>query len=313
MELLINTGFKNEFDDRLREMVQATSSKLKDKVNVQPINAEYQFIDKVGKLNVRKDNTAFAAISDFEPSYSRRRLSADRFIFDMKLDKNQMAKMVNDAEYQSNIVNQMKYAFERKMDKVIYDCLDATVYTGKAGTTSVSAATDGVVTVNATAGTTYEKLREAKRNLASRGYSVQDGFNIYHLITEQELDSYEQELEMTSSLYTGNNAVMRDGSGQITGALGVNFVVFPSNPVESSLDPAIIDVSSTTRKCFFMVGKTSNMGFPGSATFGMERALTWDLVKDPHAHDTWILKGEMNMGAVRENGEAVVIYNTTTL
>lgn len=313
MELLINTGFKNEFDDRLREMVQSTSSKLKDKVNVQPINAEYQFIDKVGKLNVRKDNTAYAAISNFEPSYARRRLSADRFIFDMLLDKNQMSKMVNDSEYQSNIVNQMKYSFERKMDKVIYEALDATVYTGKAGTTAVSAATDGVVTVNATAGTTYEKLREAKRKLASRGYSVQDGFNIYHLITEQELDSYEQELEMTSSLYTGNNAVMRDGSGQITGALGVNFVVFPSNPVESSLDPAILDVASTTRKCFFMVGKTSNMGFPGSVTLGMERALTWDLVKDPSKHDTWILKGEMNMGAVRENGEAVVIYNTTTL
>jgi len=312
-ELVMDVGFHNAFDDNLRRMVQQTQSKLKDKVNVTSINAEYQFIDKLGKVNVRKDNTAYAAISDFEPEYTRRRLSADRFIFDMKLDKNQMRKLVNDAEYQSSMVNQMKFAFERKIDKTIYEALDASVYTGKAGTTLVTAATDGVVTIDATGGTTYEKLREAKRTLASKGWTTQDGYSIYHLITEQELDSYEQELEMVSSLYTGSNAVKRDGMGQITGALGVDFVVFPSSPSQSALDPPMIDVSVTTRKCFFMVGKSGDQGFPGAITLGLERMLEWDLVKHPTAHDTWILKGQMNLGAVREHGDSVEIFNTTTL
>jgi hypothetical protein len=313
-DLLLTTGWKNQFNDRLRELVQQSASKLKDKVNLVAINGEYEFLDKVGKLNVRKDNNAFAPVQNFEPSYERRRLSADRFVFDMYLDKNKMRKLVNDSQYESSLVNQMKAAFQRKMDKVIYDCLDATVYTGKGGTVAISAATDGVVTVNATAGTTYQKLREAKRTLASRGWNIQDGYPIHHLITEEELDSYEQELEMTSQLYTGSTATKRDErTGQIISALGINMITFASNPEQVSIDPPIIDVSSTTRKCFMMVGKTNEMGFPGAATLGMERELQWEIVKAPEKHDTWILKGQMNIGAVREHGTAVIIYNTTTL
>lgn len=311
--LLIDTGFKNQFNDRLRKMVQQSTSKLKGIANLEQINGEYQFLDKLGKVNVRKDNSAFAAVENFEPSYERRRLSADRFLFDMYLDKNQMMKLVNDSEYQSQMVNQMKAAFQRKMDKVIYDALDATVYTGKAGTTAVTAATDGVVTVDATAGTTYEKLREAKRTLSSRGWNIQDGYPLHHIITEQELDSYEQELEMTSSLYTGSTATSRDSNGQIINALGVNMITFASNPEQSTIDPPIIDVASTTRKCYMIVGKTQAMGFPGAITLGMERELTWKLVEAPEKHDTWILKGQMNIGAVREQATAVIKYNTTTL
>jgi hypothetical protein len=311
--LLIDTGFENQFNDRLRKMVQQSMSKLKDKVNVEPIDGEYQFLDKLGKFNVRKDNSAFAPVQNFQPSYNRRRLSTDRFVFDMYLDKNQMNKLVNDSDYQAQTVNGMKAAFQRKMDKVIYDSLDATVYTGKDGTTQITAASDGVVTVNATGGTTYEKLREAKRTLASRGWSIQDGYPIHHIITEQELDSYEQELEMTSSLYTSSTATVRDENGQIIRALGINMISFPSNPEEGEIDPPILDVTATIRKCYMIVGKSDGMGFPGAATLGMERELTWKLVEAPEKHDTWILKGQMNIGAVREHGTAVIIFNTTEL
>jgi len=312
-ELLLETGWWNQFNDRLRKMVQQSQSKLKDKVNLEPIDSEYQFLDKIGKVNVRKDNNAFTPISNFEPSYERRRLSADRFIFDMLLDKNKMMKLVNDADYQASMVSQMQAAFQRKIDKVIYESLDATVYTGKGGTTEVTAATDGVVTVDATTGTTYEKLREAKRTLSSRGWNIQDGYPLYHLITEQELDKYEQELEMTSSLYTSSTATSRDATtGEMIRALGVNMVVFASNPEQSTLDPPILDVASTTRKCYMIVGKSSNMGFPGAVTFGMERELQWKVMELPNLHDTWVLKGAMNMGAVREHGPPVIKHNTNT-
>jgi hypothetical protein len=312
-ELLLEAGWKNRFNDRIRELVQQSSSKLKPIVNVETIDGEYNFRDRVGKVNVRKNNDAFAAIDNFEPSYERRRLTADRFIFDMLFDKNKMLKLVNDSGYQASVVAQMKAAFERKMDKVVYDSLDATVYTGKGGTTAVTAANDGVVTVDATAGTTYEKFREAKRTLSSKGWNVEDGYPLYHLVTEEEVDSYEQELQLSSSLYTGNTSTMRDSNGQILKMLGTQLIKFASDPEQSSIDPPIIDVSSTTRKCYMIVGKTNEMGFPGAVTLGMERNLEWEIVKAPEKHDTWILKGEMNIGAVRENGSAVIKYNTTTL
>lgn len=310
----LSVGFKNQFDDQIREAIQQSVSKLKDKVHLERIDAEYKFIDNISKTSVEKNNSVYAKVTPQEPTLSRRRLSADRFVYSVRFDENQFLKLQNDVQYQTKTVSQMQAAFQRKMDKVIVEALLADVYTGKAGTIAVTAATDGVIEVDATAGLTYEKLLEARDILMSKGYSIEDNNPLYHLITNQELLRYHKETELTDGDFTGANAVMRDPkTGMIKNALGIEFITFASNPSGASNTEPILDVDdSSVRSCFMLAGKASSVGFNGSVTLGIQRALSWKIVELDDYHDVHLLKAKMNIGAVREIGDAIVHVKTTS-
>lgn len=284
-----------EFSGMVHVAAQQMKSRMRNHVQTKYIVGEdyaYDGIDDLEAIEItsRLQNTQGQSIDN-----TRRKIHMREFRATILLDKKDQLEVVFDPKNQYAAA--VARAMYRKFDRVALSAAFADVFTGKNFATTVTAANDGVLTVDATGGFTYEKLQEIVGNFEGNevGTEIEEG--MYLGISEEEKTDLlgENEIISTQVVTTGQTS---KGGSKLEQALGMDMVVFGSRAKVSQLG-----VSSGVRACV----AASNRGI----CMGITEDLSITVNQRADKNNCWQIQACMFMGAVRTEGKLVQRVNTT--
>jgi hypothetical protein len=147
------------------------------------------------------------------------------------------------ADPTSDIRQSLLEASNRVMDAVIIDAATGSILTGapNAALTATSAASDGVITVDATSGFTYDTLKIIQRNFTNNNVDVAGG-NVFLAITGNEALNLQGEEELINMNY-GNK------SAHAIPMSNYDYITFAGSVTGTSVTKPILPETTTTRTC----------------------------------------------------------------
>ena len=277
-----------EFNAALDVQEQQMTSRLLPYVIRKGISGDDFAYDGLTEVQAYHANGRNPDIQPVEAGFTRRKMSRDRVVVTLLVDNKDVRGMLTDP--QSQLAALCIAAVERETDRVIYDAMFASVYMGRNFGTTVSAATDGQLTVDATAGFTYEKLLEIRANFIDSEVGNQGQTPISIGISGDEHTDLMSEVELTSGDYTSQYVIQK---GIITQALGMDLVAFGAG---SNITDPILEID-TCRISFALAAKGVALGI------SLDRKVE---VKDyPTKIETSIINVIKELGAVRTAGVRV--------
>ncbi len=282
-----------QFSDELHIKSQQIKARLRPYARVKPMIGDLFAYDGLGDVEAqevagRVQPTVFQDID-----HLRRKIKRRRFVVTLPIDDmDAKGVLINpDSEYATACVR----AMERVFDRVGVDALFATVETGRDFETSVTFATDGGFTINATTGLTYEKLLDISQNWidADVGNDVPETKVLG--IFGDEHTALMKESELISGDFSRQFVVDK---GEITMAAGLILLKFAGNA-----RVPILSVTSGTRDCFAITSRTLVYGLSKSVQVTLKDRS--DLVDVKQVQIVGIL------GAVRSEGVLAQKVQTT--
>lgn len=286
-------AYKTAFSNTVYELTQQTQARLRGIVEMEPLQADQLLLNRVGSAEVQVLNERFPDIVPADLQWDRRRLKADRIGVPFFSDNWDAQKMLTDPN--SVFAKRAVEALERHFDRVVIGAATATVYTGKDGTTPVTAATDGVQTVDATAGLTYNKLLEIDEKLQKNEVGTEMPIRKFFLISEQEHTQLMKEGSLTSGDFSRRYVI---DQGNMTRALDFELIVYGSN-----MPIPMLNVASSVRDCLVICA--------GAIKIGLSQS--WEVdVQD--RTDKWFTKQILAsgiLGGVRMEGIRIIKVQTT--
>ena len=290
----IDTALAIQFADQVHTNGQQMKTRLRDKVMVSPMSTQDKTVETLDSLEAIEINSRHQKTQGQDIVHGRRRLRMREFRCTIYLDNKDEVGVLIDPE--RNYAASVARAMYRQFDRIAVEAFLATVYTGRDMTTAVTASSDGVQTVDATAGATYEKLLEASENFMDYEIGTDLDEDMYLLITGEEHTDFMQEYELTSGDFTREFAVEK---GKIVRGAGFEFVHFGgkvSNPILS------VD-SSNVRSCIAFAKDAVNVGLAKDAEVYVDIRPDLNRAKQVQA--------VLMMGAVRTEGARVQEFQTT--
>ena len=231
-----------QFSDALHVQAQQIKSRTRQAVTIKQMSGDVFAYDGLGAVEAqevvgRVQKTTFTDIEHLRRKISRRRFAVTLPIDDM----DERAVLLNpQSEYSQACIR----AMERVFDRVVVQAMFATVYTGKDFETSVSFATDGGVTVDATSGLTFEKILEIKKNFLDAEVGTETPEEFFLGVSGDEHEDLLAETEFTSRDYTANYVLDK---GEVETIAGFKVIKFAGG---SSISNPILPVASSVRDCF---------------------------------------------------------------
>lgn len=286
--MAVDTALITQFSNLLHVKAQQMTTRLMGRCQILPITGENFAYDGVGSLVAKTNNSRNPLIDPQNPDYTRRKLTTDRVLVEIIVDNRDARRMFEDPS--SRLVNECMYAIMRKADKIGITANHASVYTGKDFGTTVTFASDGGATVDATAGLTYAKLLEVKDNFKSKEVGLEMPEDILLGLTEQEETSLLNLTQLTSGDFVRDYNVEK---GKVSRALGMEIILFGSGT-----DNPQLPVASTTRDCFAM----STRGL----IYGMSKEFNVTVTENhPNYVESTYIRVMGDLGAVRADGARV--------
>ncbi len=292
--MAVDTALITQFSNLLHTKAQQMKTRLMGKMPIIPMSGDNFAYDGTGLLEARTVNERNPLIAPVNPDYSRRKLTRDRVVVELIVDNRDVRGMFEDPN--SKLVDDCMFAIMRKADKIGITAATAAVLTGKSFGTSVSFATDGGQTVDATSGLTYAKLLEIIANFKKNDVGLDMPETIYFLLSEQEESTLLNISQLTSGDFSRDYVVEK---GQITRAVGMDIVLFGSNANIPQLS-----VNSSVRDNIALT--------PKGLTYGMSKEFSVKIEPNypGYVESTYIqVLGEI--GAVRTDGQRVQKVQTT--
>lgn len=293
LQSTISDVLRTEFANTVYELTQQTSARLRGVVEIEQITSEEKMFPRIGNVEVQQLNERFAEITPADILWDNRRLSATRVGVPLFVDEWDAERMLADPK--SILAKRAAQALERNLDRVIIGAATATVYTGRQGTVPLTAASDGVVTVDATQGFVYETLLQIDANFQAYEVGTDMPVRKYLLVSEQEHQAMMKEAELISGDFSRQYVVEK---GEITRVLDMEVIKFGSKvPIP------MLPVTNGVRQCLAIA--------MGGIKVGITR--NWDIkVKDRNDRwDTIQVLASGIVGGTRMEGVRVQIVNTT--
>ena len=227
-----------EFSDLVHKVAQQKTSRLKPYAQIKQMSGDVFAYDGLGRVEAREVSGRNVAATFDDIQHNRRKIIRKRYVVNLPVDASDVRGALLNPE--SNYADAIANAAVRQYDRTIYDSAFASVLTGRDFETTVTAATDGVTTVDATGGLTYEKLLEIGENFMNDDVGVESDESIYLTITGAEHTALMKEVELTSSDYNRQYNVEK---GKMTEAAGIKLI-----PFAASVPSPIIPVAGGERK-----------------------------------------------------------------
>lgn len=293
LNVTIQDHWINTFSDTVYKLAQQTKARLRGIVDFEPLKGENKFFDRVGSVEVQDINPRSPEVIPSDLLWDRRLVTASRVGVAFFVDDRDVERVLTDPK--STYAQRAAEALERDLDRCILSAFNATVYTGKQGTTPISAATDGVITVDATAGFTYDTLLQLDANFQSYEIGNEIPIQKYLIISEQEHQQLMKEAELINKDFT-DRAVVDEGA--LKKVMDMNLIIYGSKMANPMLT-----VTNSVRANFCVASGAVKVGMPSS----------WD-IKWSDRNDRWDtaqLKAKSERGAVRMEGQRVQQVNST--
>ena len=213
-----------EFSDMVHQEAQQTTARLRPYVTTKQMSGDVWAYDGLGRVEAREIQGRNVAATFDDIQHNRRKIARRRFVINLAIDSSDVRGALLDP--QSEYAKAVAQGMARQYDRVIYDAAFADVLTGRDFETTVTATNDGVSTVNATGGLTYEKLLEIKQNFFDEDVGTEASERLFLTIGGAEHTNLMGETELTSGDFTREFVVE---GGSITKGLGMDFIPFASN------------------------------------------------------------------------------------
>lgn len=276
-----------EFNAALDAQEQQMNSRLTPFVTRKPIMGDDYAHDGLNEVQPYRANGRNPVLQPTQAAFTRRKMSRERVVVTLLVDSRDVRGMLTNP--QGDLATMCIAAVERETDRVIYDSLFASVLTGRSFGTTVTFATDGGLTVDATTAFTYEKLLEIRQNFIDGEVGNQGDIAIAIGISGDEHTDLMSEIELTSGDYTSQYVIQ---TGIIRTALGMALVAFGAN----ATDP-ILETVSSERISFALAQK--------GVVLGISKDRTVEVKDDPTKVETSIINVIKEIGAVRTQGVRV--------
>lgn len=290
-----------QFSDSVHIKAQQMMSRLMPMVEVKMIRGDDYAYDSYGQVESVEANGRNPVIQHSEQSWERRQLSRNRFYVSKLVDEKDVDAMMTDPN--STLVDAMVMEMMRRKDKVIYDSLLADIKVGRNFETTVTASADGVRTVDATAGLTYDKLLEIKQNFINNEVGNDMDVSMMLGITGREHTQLMNINQLTNGDFIRTLPV-DDGSMEV--ALGMQLVKFGGSVSGSTFNNPIIAENSPSagqRSCFAVANNGVCLGISSDMKVA---------IKDrDDMLETSQITVSMTIGAVRTEGKLVQQVTTT--
>jgi hypothetical protein len=286
-----------QFSDTMFELAQQTEARFRPFVELKELTGEFSMENRVGSVEAQDLNTRSPRINPDDMPWDTRQLVGQSFGVPIWIDRWDAERMLTDPN--SIVAMRCIQALERKFDRLCVTALTATVNTGRAASVPVTSGTDGVKTLDASQGFTYETILQldayfqgAEIETDSRGQTqMRKGL----FISEQEHQQLMKEGTLTSRDYVEQRVVE---NGKLTRAGDFEVVVF------GSLMPTPqLPVVNTLRTCFAVAS--------GGLRVRLQKA--WEVRVIQQLENVWRttqITAEGQMGVVRMEGPRVQAITT---
>ena len=289
----IDTALITQFSDMVHVRAQQMKSRLRQHFNMRKMTGDVWAYDGIGIVDATEQNERVAPVVFNSVEWNRRKVSRRRFVITLPLDSSDVRAMLTNP--QNDYSGVCIRAIERVFDRVGIQAILASVQTGRDFSTTVTAAADGVITVDATTGLTYEKLVEIRRRYVNNEVGNDMPETFLMLCTGDEEGALMQETALINSLYTRQSVV---DEGELKKAVGFELIKYGG----SVLYP-MLNVSSGVRNCI----TCSTRGL----VYGMSLDLNLKIQERPDLVETTQVQATIQLGAVRTEGVLVQQLNTT--
>ncbi|MDE2019181.1 MAG: hypothetical protein KGJ13_02410 [Patescibacteria group bacterium] len=285
-----------QFSDRVHIVAQQIKARLRPHVEMRPMKGETLAYDGLGSLEASQILGRNQPVQFADIAYLRRRISRQRFALTLPIDEADVRSMLTSP--QSYYAEACVRAMERVFDRVVVAALFATVYTGESFATAVTATADGVETVNATAGLTYQSILQLNQNFIDNEVGNDMPENIVVGLAGDEYKSLMQEVELINDLYSRQHAIDK---GRLVELVGTKIVQFGGAVPQ----PILAVSAASVRSCFGM----SSRGI----CVGMSKEIGVKVEPRPDLVETTQVQVVFDFGAVRTEGVLVQQINTTAV
>lgn len=289
----IDQALTIEFSDMVHHEAQQMQSRLKPYLNIKQMSGDVFAYDGLGRVEAREVNGRVNPATFDDIDHNRRKISRRRFVVNLPVDASDVrgALLNPEAEYAKAVAAAMM----RQYDRVAYQAAFADVKTGRDFENTVTFASDGGLTVDATAGLTYEKLLEVKQNFIDNDVGIDENEKIFLTLAGKEHTQLMQEEELISGDFNREFVVEK---GKITQALGMELVLFGGNATNP-----ILGVSGGVRTLL----AASSRGI----CLGVSKEMSIKIEDRPDYIETKQVQVVMEIGAVRTEGALVQKVTTT--
>lgn len=290
----ISTALAIQFADQVHTNGQQMKTRTRERVEVVPLTTQDKTVETLDSIEAIEITSRHQKTQGQDIVHGRRRLRMREFRCTIYLDNKDEVGVLIDPE--RNYAASVARAMYRQFDRIVAEAALATVYTGRDMTTAVTASSDGVVTIDATAGLTYEKLLECGQNFMDYeiGTEIQESICLLH--TGEEHTDLMQETELTSGDFTRQFAVEK---GKIVNAAGIDLIGFGGK-----VGNPILSVSAgNVRSCIALAEKGVQVGLAKDAEVFMDIRPDLNRAKQVQA--------VLMLGAVRKEGVRVQEVQTT--
>lgn len=291
----IDAALITQFSDMVHIKAQQMKSRLRPFFGVRKMSGDVWAYDGIGIVEASEQNARIAPVVFNSVDHLRRKITRRRFVVTLPLDSSDVRAVLTNP--QNDYSGACMRAIERVYDRVGIQAALASVYTGRDFSTTVTAATDGVLTVDATAGLTYEKLVEIRRRFTNNEVGNDMPERFVFLSTGDEEGAMLQETALINTLYTQQYVVDK---GEVSKAVGFDIVKFGG-----SVANPLLNVSAGTRNCI----AASERGI----VYGMSLDLSLKIQERADLVETTQVQAIIQLGAVRTEGVLVQQVNTTVL
>lgn len=291
------------FRESLYALAQQTKSKLSSAGVIQylPSKGKTNNVARIGRLelvevNARNPDKVYGDYALDNRQFSKRRFTKTIQI-DAKYDINELLK-----DPTSDILAQLDAAKERVIDRVAIQGAVGSVLVGApdAAPTTITAAQDGVITIDATAGFTYEIVEQVTENFINNDLPYSDFKGSVLCVTGSENTDLMGEVEFINNQYINGKPT---AGGIITEAGTYRVELFAGSKTGGiQVSAPILPEGTTTRQCVALA--------PGAIFMSMELAALKVKESDSKVN-SWDITIDFWINSMRAEGVKVQIITTT--
>lgn len=289
--------------DSLYRLAEQKQCKLASSglVTFVPSEGQTYNFTRTGKTELVEINDRNALKQYENTAFDNRQFSKVRFTRTFLIDEKQdINELITDPT--SEIVNGLNYAANRVKDKIGVKNLLGPVLVGMPGgqTTSRTAAQDGVKTIDATGGLTYDRIQEITRNFQNSDLDTVDYQGAVISVTGKENLNLMGENKFINNDFI-NGRPVEAGYQMSAGMYRLANFAGSVNGVNTYLNPILPEVSGV---------RNGFVACPNSLLMMMEIARL-DVEKSDQHVNSWAITIDMWIGAMRKEGILVQQINTT--
>lgn len=278
----IDVAYVQQYQRTMRILLQQMDSRLSG-TTIPPVKmeGEYLYWERLGATEAVELSSRHSDTPNIEPDHSRRRSTAQPYVWATLLDRADAGRMLVDPKgpYQEAA----RAAMNRRKDRIILAALGGTAYGGKSGGTSI-ALPDAQKVVHGSTGMTIAKLLAAKQLLDE----AEAPDERYFACPAESIIDLLGTTEVTSADYNTVRALV---NGIVDSFLGFKFIPTELIYLENS--------SSGTTWYNYAFCK-------GAVGFGTIEEITVQLTERADKNYAWQPYVSMDMGATRIEDEMVV-------